>query len=74
VDGKNGTSKGGHYRFTYRLSPQDEATVVDLTGEISQLSPIGEFFGRLFSGAYKSLIAKDLKAIKSHLESAPEPA
>lgn len=68
-DGKNGTSKTGHYRFTYRLTPQDGGTRLDLDSEISQLGWFGELVGSLFSGTYNKLIAKDLSALKKHLES-----
>lgn len=68
-DGKNGTSRSGHYRFTYRLSPYGGGTRLELDGEITQLGWFGELLSSLFSGTYKKLIARDLTALKKHLES-----
>jgi uncharacterized protein YndB with AHSA1/START domain len=78
-DGKNGTSKGGHFRFSYTLSPEGSETRLKLTTEISQLGWFGELMGRLFAGPYKSMIARELRAMKSFIEApasesvAPQP-
>jgi uncharacterized protein YndB with AHSA1/START domain len=69
-DGKSGTSKRGHYRFTYVLKPDGEGTRLELLGEISQVGWFGELLGRLFAGLYKSAIARDITALKQTLESA----
>jgi uncharacterized protein YndB with AHSA1/START domain len=69
-DGKNGTSKSGHYRFTYTLVPKDAETELTLALELSQLTWLGEQLGRLFAGLYRSMIAKEVRAMKSYIESA----
>jgi carbon monoxide dehydrogenase subunit G len=71
-DGRNGTSRDGHYRFTYTLAAVDSETELNLSLEITQLSSFGDLMGRLFAGAYKSLIAKEIRAMKSYVESARE--
>jgi hypothetical protein len=69
VDGSKGSSGRGEYLFTYRLEPSDgAATDVRLTGEIRGLTGVAGVVGRLFSGTYRKSCAKDLAALKRHLE------
>jgi uncharacterized protein YndB with AHSA1/START domain len=69
VDGSKGSSGRGEYLFTYRLEPRDSAaTDVRLTGEIRGLTGVAGVVGRLFSGTYRKSCAKDLAALKRHLE------
>jgi uncharacterized protein YndB with AHSA1/START domain len=69
VDGSRGSSGRGEYLFTYRLDPRDDgATVVRLTGEIRGLTGVAGVVGRLFAGTYRKSCAKDLAALKRHLE------
>jgi uncharacterized protein YndB with AHSA1/START domain len=69
VDGSKGSSGRGEYFFTYRLEPRDgAATDVRLTGEIRGLTGVAGVVGRLFSGTYRNSCARDLAALKRHLE------
>lgn len=68
VDGKKGSSKRGWYKFRYELHPQGQKTRLDLRGEIGGGGFLMATIGRLFSGAMKKAIAKDLRAMKAHIE------
>jgi uncharacterized protein YndB with AHSA1/START domain len=68
IDGTKGASKKGYYRFRYNLMPIGKKTLVTLNGEIGGVGKFMEFIGRLFVGAMKKAIAKDLSAMKSYIE------
>ena len=67
-EGKNGTSKVGEYRFTYALEPEGTDTNLKLTADITQLGWMSDLVMRLFSGAYRSTIANELRAMSTYLE------
>jgi uncharacterized protein YndB with AHSA1/START domain len=68
VDGSRGSSGRGEYVFTYTLEPRDGGTHVRLAGEILGLTGVAAVLGRLFAGTYRKSCAKDLAALKEHLE------
>jgi uncharacterized protein YndB with AHSA1/START domain len=68
VDGSRGSSGRGEYVFTYTLEPRDGGTQVRLAGEILGLTGVAAVLGRLFAGTYRKSCAKDLSALKEHLE------
>jgi uncharacterized protein YndB with AHSA1/START domain len=70
VDGTKGSSRRGYYRFRYRLQPEGAATLLDLDGEIGGTGKAMQLLGRLFAGGFKKAIAKDLAAMKRHVEGA----
>ena len=67
VDGSKGSSGSGIYTFDYRLSADGGGTRVVLDASIGGVSRVREWLGRLFSGMYKKMIAKDLEALAEHL-------
>lgn len=67
VDGSKGSSGSGIYTFDYRLSAEGGGTRVVLDASIGGVSRVREWLGRLFSGMYKKMIAKDLQALAEHL-------
>jgi carbon monoxide dehydrogenase subunit G len=68
VDGSRGSSGRGEYVFTYRLEPRATGTEVRLSGEIRGLTGIAGVVGRLFAGTYRKSCARDLAALKRHVE------
>jgi uncharacterized protein YndB with AHSA1/START domain len=68
VDGSRGSSGRGEYVFTYTLEPRDGGTHVRLAGQILGLTGVAGVLGRLFAGTYRKSCAKDLTALKQHLE------
>lgn len=68
IDGTKGASKRGYYRFRYDLEPQGDGTVVNLSGEIGGGGWLMDLIGRLFVGAFKKSIAKDMAAMKTYVE------
>jgi hypothetical protein len=68
VDGRQGSSKRGEYRFHYELSPVDGGTLVYLYGEIGGMNRVMELFGRLMLGSFKRAITGDLRAMQRYIE------
>jgi carbon monoxide dehydrogenase subunit G len=68
VDGTKGSSGRGEFVFRFRIEPVEKGTEVRLSGEIEGLSGVASFFGKLFVGTYRKACAKDLVALKEHLE------
>ncbi|MDY7231138.1 SRPBCC family protein [Hyalangium rubrum] len=68
VDGTQGSSRRGYYRFRYQLEPRDGKTALTMTGEIGGLSKVMEFFGRLMVGSFKKAMTKDLEAMTRYIE------
>lgn len=71
VDGTQGSSKRGHFRFRYELQPADGRTTVTLAAEIGGMGALMELLGRLFMGAFKKAVVQDLAAMKRYMESPP---
>jgi hypothetical protein len=69
VDGTLGTSKRGHYEYTFEFVPEDEGTRVDLTGSIGKLSWLMQGIGRVFLGSMRKACVADLRAMKAYIES-----
>lgn len=72
VDGRNGSSGKGEFRFRHTLAPKGGGTELVLSGEIGGMSRIAEFFGRLMCGFMKKAIARDLAALKAFVEDGPK--
>lgn len=68
VDGSRGSSGRGVFLFSYGLEPRDGGTAVRLSAEIRGLTGVAGLMGRLFAGSYRKSCAKDLVALKDHLE------
>jgi uncharacterized protein YndB with AHSA1/START domain len=68
VDGSKGSSGQGEFVFMYTLEPRAGRTEVRLAGQILGLTGVAAVMGRLFVGAYRKSCAKDLVALKGHLE------
>ncbi|WP_339228412.1 SRPBCC family protein [Oceanobacillus sp. FSL K6-2867] len=68
-DGTKGTTGKGEFIFTYILSSKnDQLTAVTLDGEINKLTGMAKFFGKIMAGTFKKACAKDLDALKQHIE------
>jgi uncharacterized protein YndB with AHSA1/START domain len=68
VDGKEGATKRGYYRFRYDLEKKGASTVVTLNGEIGGMGRFMSFLGKLMLGPMKKAIRKDLLAMKAYIE------
>lgn len=69
-DGTKGTTGKGEYIFTYELIMlNDDQTEVTLHGEIKGLTGFSKILGFFMAGAFKKAFAKDLDALRNHLES-----
>lgn len=69
VDGAQGSSGRGEYRFVHRLEPDGPAaTRLVLSGSVGGTNRLLELLGRLFAGAMKKAIARDLDALASRAE------
>ncbi|AKJ02530.1 polyketide cyclase/dehydrase/lipid transport protein [Archangium gephyra] len=68
VDGTQGSSKRGHYRFRYQLEPVGGKTALTMVAEIGGMGFLLELFGRLMLGSFKKAITSDLDAMASYLE------
>ena len=68
VDGTQGSSKRGHYRFRYQLEPTGGKTTLTMVAEIGGMGFILELFGRLMLGSFKKAIISDLDAMADYIE------
>lgn len=68
VDGTQGSSKRGHYRFRYRLEPSGPHTTLTLAAEIGGMGFLLELLGRLMLGSFKKAIVSDLEAMAHYIE------
>lgn len=72
VDGAKGSSRKGWYRFTYELSPAGNGTRLVLRGEIGGNDGfVARLLGKLMIGTFRKALARDLSAMKAHLERSP---
>lgn len=72
VDGKQGSSGKGVYRFHYRLTDGaggSETTSLELQVEIDLPGVVAKLLGRMARGSLKQAIANDTAAMKAFLES-----
>lgn len=68
VDGRQGSSKKGEFRFHYELLPKGGGTEVVMTGEISGMGRFWEFLGKMLGGMMRKALAKELAAFKAFVE------
>ena len=69
VDGSQGTTGKGFYRFHYRFEAgENGGALMHMRGEIDGMGKMGNFIGRIFLGGIKKAIAEDHAALRSHLE------
>jgi hypothetical protein len=66
VDGKQGSSRRGAYRFHYLVDRREGGSLVLVTGEIEGMG----IAARLFRRQLERAVARDLAALKRHVESA----
>lgn len=69
VDGSQGSSKRGEYRFIYDFEERDGRTVMNLRGTISGMGCMGVLFGWLFKGMFRKAVRKDHEALRQYVES-----
>ena len=68
VDGKQGSSKCGEYRFRHDLLPEAGGTRLRGSGEIGGRSWFGSLMCKLMGGFFRKAIARDLASLKSLVE------
>ncbi len=68
VDGKQGSSGRGEYRFRYDFEQHDGRTVMNLQGDITGMGCVGALFGWLFKGMFRKAIQKDHQALRDYIE------
>ncbi len=71
VDGREGSSRRGIYRFRYRLEPVAVGTCLQLHASIEGMGWFFKRIGRLFAGGFRRALAADLAAFKRHVEAQP---
>lgn len=71
VDGREGSSRRGNYRFSYRLEPVAVGTCLHLDARIEGMGWFFKRVGRLFTGGFRRALAADLTAFKRHVEALP---
>ena len=71
VDGREGSSRRGNYRFSYRLEPVAIGTCLHLHTRIEGMGWFFKRVGRLFAGGFRRALAADLAAFKRHVEALP---
>ncbi|MBY0095747.1 SRPBCC family protein [Mesobacillus maritimus] len=67
-DGTKGTTGKGEYVYTYKLNSAEGVTEITLNGEISGLTGLTKFFGKMMSGTFKKACEKDLDALIQHMQ------
>lgn len=71
VDGREGSSRRGSYRFIYRLEPVAVGTCLHLDVRIEDMGWFFKHIARIFTGGFRRVLAADLAAFKRHVESLP---
>ena len=71
VDGREGSSRRGSYRFRYRIEPVAVGTCLHLHARIEGMGWFFKRIGRLFAGGFRRALATDLAAFKRHVEAQP---
>ncbi|MFT5139698.1 MAG: hypothetical protein ACI9H8_000017 [Lysobacterales bacterium] len=69
VDGSKGSSKKGEYFFDHLLIEENGGTRFEIHALIDGMGWIGKIIGPIVGAAFKKAIAKDLHAMKEHIES-----
>ncbi|MEM9945500.1 MAG: SRPBCC family protein [Cyanobacteria bacterium P01_D01_bin.36] len=71
VDGSQGTTGKGEYRFFYTLVPNDgDRTQLTMHSEIEMPGIVPKLFGFLLKGMFKQGCDRDTLALKAYLEEA----
>jgi hypothetical protein len=70
VDGTQGSSKRGWYRFRWELSPSGERTQLLLHGEIGGLPRFVEWLARPLMAPFRKAMRGDIEAMKRYAERA----
>lgn len=71
VDGAQGTTGKGEYRFAYRLVPSGEnGTHLTMDADIDMPGIVARLFGFLLKGMFKKGCDRDTLALKAYLEGA----
>lgn len=69
VDGAQGSSNRGYFRYRYRLEPSGgSATTLSLTTEIGGMGFLLELLGRFMIGGFKKNLLSDLEALAKYVE------
>jgi uncharacterized protein YndB with AHSA1/START domain len=68
VDGAQGSTGKGRYRFRYDLTPEAGATRIVMDGEIEMPGFFAGLFTRLMLGTFKKACDRDLDSLKQWLE------
>lgn len=71
VDGREGSSRRGNYRFNYRLESVAIGTCLHLDARIEGMGWLFKRIGRLFASGFQRALAADLAAFKRHVEALP---
>lgn len=75
VDGAEGSTGRGEYRFLYLLEPvPDESTRITLEGEVEMPGLVARLLAPMMKGMLRRGCERDLEALASHLESGSPPA
>jgi uncharacterized protein YndB with AHSA1/START domain len=69
VDGKQGASGRGEFRFKYDFEERGGKTVINIQGSITGMGCMGVVFGWMFKGMFAKAIRKDHEALRQHIES-----
>ena len=68
VDGRQGSTGKGEFRYHYELTRHGAGTRVHLRGEIAMPGRLPSLLARLFLGTFRKSCARDLRALARHLE------
>ena len=69
VDGAEGTTGKGEYRFVYTFQPAgDDATLLALEGEVDMPGIGARILGFVFRGMMRKGCERDMEALKRHVE------
>jgi carbon monoxide dehydrogenase subunit G len=69
VDGAQGTTGKGEFRYVYSLEPASpDSTRLTLDGEIEMPGAMARILGFLLKGVFRKACDRDTRALKAHLE------
>lgn len=74
VDGRQGSTLRGSYRFAYRLEPVALGTCLRLDARIEGMGWIFRHVGRLLASVLRHALARELAAFKRYVEAQPRGA
>lgn len=73
VDGSQGSTGRGLFRFDYCIEPLDEGSRLRMNGRIEMPGFLSRLMSRLMMGTFKKACDKDLSALKKWLENGSVP-